>query len=328
MDPNTLTRVRLGPRAGDEALRAYVFGGHFGPVRVPRGVAPDAVGRFLREQLGPAVEASAVERAVEVMRFYERPDALPAFARLFAMPAPGLDDLRRGAFAVQGVADFGGDLLAPADDFVDAVLVAHPEAMDAVSLLLQTRLALAPHGSLDRLAQRIELEVERAEAAVADEATLLAYDRLAALRRNDLPRARAAIERKSAILELEAAERRRTLVSVYLGLDAVSDAWSETWAGRLLRLETMAGGGEAVRAELSAAVAALPASGRGPEEVAFATERACLAILYLEGALTADERERLETAREAGMGGMHFLWDDLPLAPPPDASAASASPRA
>src|SRR5690606_9473423 len=106
-------------------LRTFVFGGSFATLRVPRGIDPAHVAEFVATQLRLDSEASAYERALEAIRFYERPDAALSMARVLAVPVETVDDLSRAAYAVQAIGDFGtGDVLQQADAATSA-LAAH-----------------------------------------------------------------------------------------------------------------------------------------------------------------------------------------------------------
>ena len=87
-----ITHIRLDEPQGHEALEKYIFGGHYGPMRVPRGIAPELVTKFIRENVATDADAEDLQKTLEVMRFYESADVLPHFApRIAGRPSDGGD---------------------------------------------------------------------------------------------------------------------------------------------------------------------------------------------------------------------------------------------
>jgi hypothetical protein len=303
-----ITRVRLGRAEAFDVLRGFLFGGMFGTLRVPRGIEPAHVSEFLAAHLELDSEPSAYERALEAIRFYERPDVALHMARVFAAPLESVEDLSRAAYAVQAAGDLGaGELLANAAALT-GTLAAHREALELVPLLLETYVALAPMGSLDALAQRLDREVAAAKQHVnRDEASMLRHDKLAAYQRNHLPRAAATMDAKARLLGLPAEERVKPLIRVYLGRSPISDAYTETWAGRQLRFLVAGEHADPVLEAFREVVGRFTEAMLEDPAKVFLFQRAAQALMYLGGAPTEDQL-RLYTALEGG--GMSFLWDD------------------
>jgi hypothetical protein len=303
-----LTRVRRSRSEAFDVLRSFVFGGMFATLRVPRGIEPTHVSEFLITHLALDSEPSAYERALEAVRFYERPDVAVHMARVFAAPLESVEDLSRAAYAVQAAGDLGAGELLTSAATMTGTLAAFHEALELVPLLLETYVALAPAASLDALAQRLDRELAVAKQHVnRDEASMLRHDKLAAYQRNHLPRAAATMDAKARLLGLSAEEVVKPLIRVYLGRSPVSDAYMETWAGRRLRFLVAAEHGQPVHDAFGEVVGRFTEAMLEDPVKVFVFQRAAQALMYLGGALT-EEQLRLYTELEGG--GMSFLWDD------------------
>jgi hypothetical protein len=291
-------------------LEAYVFGDEYGPFRVPRGIDPAVVLRFLADRLPSDAPPPAFARALEVLRFYELPEALPELTRPLADPVGSAEDLARDASVLQAMGDLGGsEDGARAATFLDGRLVPHPAAEAAFPLLLETRLALAPHGSDEALALRIHGAVERARAdEEKDEAGMMRFDAAAAIERNDLARERALAQAKTSLLRAPGPERIGGLVQTYLGRAPGGGPYLETWAGRMLRRQAFASAPAPVLEALERSLDAAPPPRQGVLG-AFLAVRAAQAILYLGGELSPEREAHYQEALPIG-GAMNFLWDD------------------
>lgn len=307
MDPR-VTRVRHDRRRGRELMAEYVRGGRYGPARVPRGVAPEVVLELLRDVLGPETEPPDVAKALEAARFYELPEAVPYFSRTRER-LESRDDLKRWAHALQAAADLGGvaDASEAARAF-DTRLVPAPAATDELQLLLATRLVLAPQGTTRALASRLRAAVAEAQRhEERDEASMMAFDKLDAIERNDLPRTQALSEAKAKLAAASGPQRLEPLVDAYLQKGAAAGLYLETWSARLLRRAAWADPAPVLAALVRAFDAADPAkAGRLAD---FQAVRAAQAIVYLGGTLDARRRARYDEAFVTGRA-MNFLWDD------------------
>lgn len=307
MDPR-VTRVRHDRKTGRERVLEFVAGGRYGPARVPRGVAPEVVLEALGDAVGPETDPQDLAKALEVARFYELPEAVPFFARVRQRLAAAAD-LRRWARALQAAGDLGAAAAgAEAAQALDARLVPSPWAPEEFPLLLETRLVLAPHGSAAALAARIRAAVAAArQHEEDDEASMMAFDRVDAIERNDLARTVALSEAKARLAAAAGPARVAGLVDAYLQKGAVAGGYLETWAARLLRRMAWADPAPVLEALGRALDAADPATlGRLAD---FQAVRAAQAIVYLGGALDPAREERLAEAIGTG-AAMNFLWDD------------------
>ena len=71
-----ITTVRLDENQGRVRLRRYIFGGFRAVPRPPRGVEPELVSRFIKEELLAESPADAYAKTAEVLRYYERNDVI------------------------------------------------------------------------------------------------------------------------------------------------------------------------------------------------------------------------------------------------------------
>ncbi len=308
MDRTRITTVRFVRAAGRERLREFIFGGRLGPGRVPRGIDPLHVSEFIVDELRPDASPDAYRKTLDAIDFYECADVLPHLQRALTETENDAADLRRSTSVLRAVGDLGTVVdAAAAAAYLDRVLVPLPAAIPAVSSLLDARIALIPAGSWQRVEARIGAAVDQAALTEEDsEADMMAFDRIAAVQRNELPAAEAIGARKSALLEEPPSQRRPGLVAVYLGVADVVGELIETWAARQLRLEALTDDSTQVLAAFADAIDAIPMD--APDAASsFVVGRAARAILYLGGHLTGRQADRYAglEARTAS-----FLWDD------------------
>jgi hypothetical protein len=308
MEPR-VTRVRYEGQAGRALLQTYLFGGTYGPVRPPRGIAPEEVLDFLRKQVLADAEPDVFRKALDLLRFYELPEALaalvPALEKL-----RNAQDLLRSAFVLQAVGDLGTSTEADhAATHLDTRLVPCPDASLEFPALLDTRLALAPHGTDAALAARIHVEVQRAQAdAHRDEQAMMHADALSAVERNDLPRIRVFAAAKGKLAALDAAAREQALVATYLGRSAATGPYLEVWAARMLRRSVFTGALAPVVEVLGKVIVEADPVQQGTL-ADFAVVRAAQAIVYLGGELRPEWAQAYETSLPTG-ASLNFLWDD------------------
>jgi len=310
--PIYLTAVRFDEEQGREALQRFVFGGWYGPPRVPRGAPPELVTRFLEQELKPDSETQAYARTVELLEFYERADVLPHLRRALKRQPEDGADLLRAAYVLRAIGDLGTPQeAAQAAAYLDAVLAASPHlTAELFGPLLETLIALAPAGSVAQLARRLAAEVERAAPEQRSGVKqMYRYDRLLAVQKNDLPRTQQAIEIKTQLAARPPEARRADLVRLYLGTAPRGGPQLGIWAARLLRREAMEGDPEPVYQEFGKALDTLDVKTLGEARAKDIAVRAGQAILYLQGTLTPRQWRIFE---ESQNGALNFLWDDLP----------------
>ncbi len=310
MPPSLPTRVRHSESESRSLLQAYVTGGRYGPQRVPRGIDPRLAVEFLRNVLRPDESPLTFRRGLDVALFYESAGAVDAFIQPLALELLQPDDLERAALGAQAAGNLGTTKIADeAARAIDMRVVPHPAARAVFPELIEARLALAPSGTDAALEGRI-----RAETALAkkdeetSEAAMVAYDQLAALERNGIPRLQAQEAEKLRLAALPRPQRTPELVALYLGLARFGGPFLDVWAARLLRAEAMSGADMASAfAELERHAAAADPAGQGVRAW-FRIVRAAQAIVYLGGQPSPELQSRWDEG--ASYGGQSFLWDD------------------
>jgi hypothetical protein len=305
-----ITRVRHNEQESRSLLTNFIFEGRYGAARAPRGIEPEFVSRFIRETLEPGSSPAAYAAVLELLRFYERADALPHLRRaLNGYEARG-EDLLRSAYVLQAIGELGTrDEAAQAADYFDRILVPHRELSERLyPAFLDTLVSLAPAGSPTRLLQRLAADLQRLEAGRrASEAGMMMYDSLAAVERNNVPKTNIVIEIKKRLAAQSPDARRAELVRIYLGL-STGGAILGIWAARMLRKAAMEGSPERVYAEFGSAIDAVDARKLGTERANFMVVRAVQAVLYLQGTLSPRQR-RPDLAGDVLSGRANFLSD-------------------
>jgi len=304
-----VTRIRHDEAAGRELLREYVFGGMYGPSRVPRGIDPALVSEYVEAEIQPGSWTNAYGKALDVIRFYERGDVLGHLMQALTRNELDAGSIRRSAYVLQAMGDLGTPHDArAAGGYLDGVLVPLPAAIDATRDLFDAHVTLAPDHTLDALADRIRAAVDAARLTEQEsEEKMVAYDKVDAIQRNDLPRARGVAATKVAVDALPEGPRRDELVRVYMGQSTAVGALIETWAARALRREALTGDPAPVWAAFGRAIDAAEKAPLPKAHVDFAVLRAAQAILYLGGQLS-DHHAELYAKAEGGAA--NFLWDD------------------
>jgi hypothetical protein len=181
------------------------------------------------------------------------------------------------------------------------------------AILLDTLVILAPAGSTGAISHKLNQEVSKlAPGQRSSEAAMFAYDKLSAVQRNQLPKTNMAIEFKKQVAAAPVNSRRAELVRMYMGLSPRGGGTLGVWAARLLRKEAMEGDPEPVYAEFSKAMDGIDEKKLGKDAANLIFLRGAQAVLYLQGKLSLEQRDRFGVA---GKAGMNFLWDDLNITP-------------
>lgn len=308
--PYPVTRVRYDEAQAQPLLRVFVFGGHFGTDRPPRGIDPAHWLDFIVRHVPVSGEADVYQKVLHALRYYELGEAVPHLLQTLDQPVVGREDVQRCCWAIQAAADVGSptaELMTRLCRFFDEVLVPHAQAPGLWSLLMETRVVLAPYGSDAALEDRLADEVLAKQAHERDgEAEMMAYDAVAAVQRNELPRSQRRATMKVALrMETDEAERRKGLVDTYLGRRFLGTLVEE-WAGRWLRWEAFGKRPEPVWQALALAIDEIDRTTLAPGQSDVAVVRAAEAILYLGGTLSLLHQHQYEAAH----GVANFLWDD------------------
>lgn len=259
----TVTTIRLSEEEGKEALDAYVFGGSYGPRRVPRGIDPRLVTRFLLEKI-ESMDEQDLGKALNVARYYETKEIAPAVVKLFNKPIEQMDEWLYQMYAVRLASDLGGaEEATKAARHFESRVVPHAKALQDPPLTLETAKVTEPRGGMAAVEKRLQQEKTTLEPNQRrSEPDMMAFDKIAAVLRNDLPRAQKVVEYKARLLGMPPAERRDTLVRVYTDNASVVDDYLRIFAARLLRKDVFEGAVLAPIAEFRAI-----AAGFRPEEL-------------------------------------------------------------
>src|SRR3954463_2020961 len=123
-----ITRVRHSEEESRVLLATFIFEGKYGGSRVPRGIEPEFVSRFIRESLQPGSASNAYASILEVIRFYERADVLSNLRQALTAHEASAEDVLRSAYVLQAIGDLGsGNEATQAADYFDRILVSHPD---------------------------------------------------------------------------------------------------------------------------------------------------------------------------------------------------------
>jgi len=299
-----ITTIRLSEKEGREALEKFIFGGHYGPSRVPRGIDPRVVSNFLKEKFKRDTEAEEFFKALEVMRFYESVDAVDHFRGMLADRVVDQESFRKHIAICQIMGDIGGPSRAEeAATHFNRNLLPHAESLSTPSLMLDTLLILAPADTVQPFQARVEAEIARlAPDQRKSEKAMMAFDRMAALERSEIPRIQRLIDFKTKLSVTPSPERRHLLVKLYLGSADISDPYLQVWGARLLRFEAMEIGPEPVRPEFIKVLDNAPDELIGknaPTDIIFT--RAARALQYFLGVMNEVQFDKWTRKKTAGL---------------------------
>jgi hypothetical protein len=305
-----LTLVRYDDARGEDKLRQFLLD-EYGGVRVPRGVKPELVPEFLEANLKQDSPDLAYERAVPLVRFYDRPDAVKHILAALNGKEADQADLRRSCFAAQAGGEFGDEGQArQAAAYFDRTVVRHRAAPEVFELLLEAAVALSPSDSINKVVARIHEDfLLRQRTRTQDRASLTRYNKVAELRRVRMPKYVNAAAARKGLLAKPPAERRDELIAIYMGRSPSSLDFMIDWAGSLLRKEAMqADAGPVIAAFMKALEGIDPKKVAVDPAVDFALVRAGQAVIYLGSRLSLKQRKLFGTAKHRPLS---FLWDDL-----------------
>lgn len=232
-----ITQIRLLPAEADKALKQFVFGGHYGPVRPPRGIAPAQVEAFVKAHVLTEGDADDFSKTRDLVRFYEIKGVVEPMLRLLSGVAQTDDAFQQHVIITQIAGDLGGAAeIEKARDHLERKLVPAQLAMKYVPDLLASYLALAPAGSLELLENRLKEEQARlAPLQRRGDQDLMAYDQVTSYLRNEISRTRQAISAKAKYAALPLPEGLAQLLGIYLGTGGPADPYLQVWAARLVR---------------------------------------------------------------------------------------------
>lgn len=305
----SVTTVRLGPKEAEEALEAYLFGGRYGPRRVPRGIEPRVVGLFLAAKFATGMDEDDIVKAVDLARFYETRELAGAALKALRRPLVAPADVVFHARTVILIAELDEtEQREEAARHYETTVVTSPHAIPATPVLIEAAKVLGAAAAFAALERRLQNERARlAEVQNRSEADLMAHDKVVAWIRNDLPRAKRVAEAKKPVDALKPAERMEQLVRNYMGDGPIADDYWQIWSARRLRRDAFAGAVDPTAAFLAIITPLKNEAVRDDALVAARFWRAERAFRYFGGVI---DEPILEQRKIAGPGGTDFLDDD------------------
>jgi hypothetical protein len=308
--PFPITHVRWPSRDAAPKLERFVFGGVYAGNRPPRGIDPDYVAYWIRENVKPDSSPLSLLRVAHLLRFYERGDVLDFISRFLSRTDATDTGFDRNSYVLQCIGEVGSpEQLRFAGGLFSELLVSHPSAMPSFLLLLETAEVLAAVVDTSAIARLMQRELDAAS-KVPDlrGPEGLRWRKYSDYNRNQWPEALRIIEAKRRLLAADPAQRLQELVIIYMGESSVSSASMEIWAGRLIRDYARSGGQAAVVAAFARIFDATLRGQMPKPRKDFLMYRAGHAIIYMQGKLTFPEEEAFDAIKD---GPECFLNDDL-----------------
>lgn len=310
--PAGITAVRWPSKDANVILTRFVMGGPEAGRRAPRGIDPEYVSYWLRENVKADCPPGVMLRTVELLRFYERRDALEFLSRMLTRNEDDSRAFSRAMYILQAIGEVGTqEQAAFASRYCAEFLLPRPVAMEHFTLVLETAEALSIAFDLGGIGRR----VDAALAALGDVRDLDSSDGIRLLkyrdyRNNNLPAAVHTIGIKRRLQMANPAERLQELLYIYLGESSASTTSMQVWSGRMLREFAMkdSAGQETVLNLLGQVLDGTIKSQMPKPKKDFLIHRSAQAILYLNGKLSFPQQAAYEPLAETGPE--NYLWDD------------------
>lgn len=308
--PIPITLVRWPSKDARLILEDFVFGPRFAGRRPPRGIDPEYVSYWLRENIKPDCAPSAMMRAVDIFRFYERKDVLDHTSRFLNRDEGEERSFRRAMYVLQAIGEAGTSEQATfAVRYFNEFLLPQPIAMDFFALVLETAEALALAVDFAAVGRRLQSALDAAgKVPNLEGSDGLPWRVYSDYNRNNYPNAALIVEAKRRLFRADPAQRLQELLFIYLGESPLSSASMEIWAGRLVRGYAMKENTQpVVLAAFSQTIDGALKSELPKPKKEFLVHRAAQAIIYLQGSLTFPQEAAYEAIEN---GPENFLWDD------------------
>ena len=308
--PIPITLVRWPNRDAAKLLEDFVNGPRFAGRRPPRGIDPEYVSYWLRENIKPDCAPSAMMRVVDIFRFYERKDVLDHTSRFLNRDEGEERAFRRAMYVLQAIGEAGTSEQATfAVRYFNEFLLPQPIAMDFFALVLETAEALALAVDFSAVGRPLQSALDAAGKAPNLEGSGgLPWRVYSDYNRNNYPNAALIIEAKRRLFRTDPAQRLQELLFIYLGESPLSSASMEIWAGRLIREYAMKENTQPVVLAAFAQIFDGTLKSEMPKpKKEFLLHRAAQAVIYLQGSLTFPQEAAYEAIEN---GPENFLWDD------------------
>jgi hypothetical protein len=309
-NPIPITLIRWTSTAAAERLQRFVFGGMYALPRAPRGIDPEFISFWVRENVPPTSGPHAVSQVLELLRFYERTDLLAHLSRFLTRGETDVKSLTRSLHVTQCIGELGtAEQTRAASNYYAEFLVPHPEAMTVFQLVLDTAESLAATVDAGGVGRRLQAAIDAASKVPNIKGTAgIPFRKYSDFARNNYVATQRNVEARRRLIAAAPAQRLQELIFIYLGESPLSGPAMEVFAARLIRAFAMNEGQATVNTAFSQVIDATAKSQFATPRKEFVIHRAAQAILYLQGMLTFPQ----ETVYEAIKAGpANFLWDDL-----------------
>jgi hypothetical protein len=303
LQPVSITLVRWPNRDAANLLDQFVNGGRYAGRRAPRGIDPEYVTYWLRENVKPDCGPAVMMRTVDLLRFYECRAVLEHTSRFLSRNESDEASFRRAMYVLQAIGELGTPEQATfAARYFNEYLLPLPFSLDYFALTLETAETLSISIDASNIGRRLKNAIAGSEGIQARK-----YDDYA---RNNLPNAILAIDAKRRLQLTAPMLRLQELLFIYLGESNVSSMSMEIWAGRMLRAHAMDDGQDAVLAAFAHIFDNTAISKMAKPRRDFLMFRAGQAIQYLQGKFTFAQEDLFAAISD---GPENFLCDDLIL---------------
>jgi len=309
--PVPITHVRWTNNDAKGLLENFVFGPHFAGRRPPRGIDPEFVSYWLRENIKPDCSPLAMMRVVDILRFYERADVLDHTSRFLNRNEADERSFRRAMYVLQAIGEVGSPSQAAfAVRYFNEFLLPQPVAMEFFNLVLETAETLALAVDFTAVGRRLQAALDAAgKAPNLEGSDGLPWRKYSDYNRNNYPGTAFFIEAKRRLFRAEPAQRLQELIFIYLGESPLSTSSMEIWGGRLIREHAMKQETQpAVLSALAQIIDGALKSEMPKPKKDFLIHRAAQATIYLQGDLSYSQEAAYEAIKD---GPENFLWDDL-----------------
>ena len=309
--PIPITLVRWPNRDAAGILEKFIDGPRFMGRRAPRGLDPEFVSYWIRENVKPDCAPPAMMRVVDLLRFYERKDVLDHTSRFLNRNEGEERAFRRAMYVLQAIGEVGSaDQANFAVRYFNEYLLPQPIAMEFFSLVLETAESLAVAIDFAAVGRRLQAALDAAGKAPNLEGSGgLPWRKYSDYNRNNYPNAARVVDAKRLLLRAEPAQLLPELLFIYFGESPFSSPSMEIWAGRLIR--GYAGKAEDTQPVVLASLAQIMDGGLNSKlpkpQKEFIIHRAAQAIIYLWGDLSFPQEAAYDAIEN---GPQNFLWDD------------------
>jgi hypothetical protein len=309
--PIPITLTRWPNRDASASLERFVNGPRFVGRRPPRGLDPEFVSYWIRENVKPDCAPAAMMRVVDVLRFYERNDVLDHTSRFLNRNEGDERAFRRALYVLQAIGEVGTlEQTNFAVRYFNEFLLPQPIAMEFFSLVLETAESLALAIDFTAVGRRLQAAIDAASKVPDLEGSAgLPWRKYSDYNRNDYPNGARIVEAKRLLVRATPDQRLPELMFIYHGESPFSSPSMEIWAGRMIR--EYARQSEETQAVVLATFAqiingALNSQLPKPRKD-FLVHRAAQAIIYLQGELSFPQEAAYDAIEQ---GVESFLWDD------------------